>query len=98
MARYGITKIQKIKSNTGNTSRRGSTEYRSTYYSKIPLSDNDRHIIAQEGDRLDRLAVVFYGTPSLWWYIARANNLNSMNVTAGTKLRVPSSPTYTKGK
>ena len=45
--------------------------------------------IAQQGDRLDLLAQRFYKDASLWWYIARANNLKTMNVPAGTSLRIP---------
>jgi len=25
----------------------------------------------------------------LWWFIARVNNLKTMNIPAGTKLRIP---------
>ena len=34
--------------------------------------------MTQEGDRLDNLAFQFYGNQHLWWYIAHANNLNTM--------------------
>ena len=43
------------------------------------------------GDRLDMLAHQFYGDVSLWWYIAKANNLNSINVPAGKSVVIPAS-------
>ena len=65
--------------------------YDTTIYSEIPQSNNDMHIISTEGDRCDLLAHRFYKDESMWWFIARANNLTSMNIPAGTKLRIPSS-------
>ena len=52
---------------------------------------NVLHIISTDGDRLDNLAFQFYGDPNLWWYIAKANNLTSMNIPAGTSMRIPPS-------
>lgn len=51
----------------------------------------DTKILSQEGDRLDLLAKEFYGDESLWFVIAKANNLGkgSMNVPAGIVVRVP---------
>ena len=48
-------------------------------------------MITQHGDRLDNLAYQYYGAPSLWWFIANVNNLNTMNVEAGLQLRIPAS-------
>ena len=47
------------------------------------------YFIAQEGDRCDNLAYRFYGSPELWWFIARVNNLSANNIPAGTSLRIP---------
>ena len=63
--------------------------YRTTIYSKIEEENSDMYFIAQSGDRLDTLANRFYGDPGLWVLIARANNLKTMNVSAGTSLRIP---------
>tara|TARA_R110000824_G_scaffold329316_1_gene516147 strand:- start:974 stop:1237 length:264 start_codon:yes stop_codon:yes gene_type:complete len=63
--------------------------YGTTIYPKIEEKDSDLYFIAQSGDRLDNLAQRFYKDASLWWYIARANNLKTMNVPAGTSLRIP---------
>ena len=66
--------------------------YLTNYHREIPQRDSDLRIIATEGDRLDLLANRFYNNPTLWWFLARANNLKTMNVPAGTKLRVPAQP------
>jgi len=61
-----------------------------TYYSsEIPRRDSDMYFMAQEGDRCDALAFRFYGDTKLWWFIARANNLKTMNIPAGMHLRIP---------
>ena len=61
-----------------------------TYYSReYPRLDSDMYFMAQEGDRCDLLANSFYGNPNFWWYIAKINNLKTMNIPAGTHLRIP---------
>ena len=40
---------------------------------------------------MDNLAFQFYGDASLWWYIAKANNLTALNVPAGKSLVIPAS-------
>jgi nucleoid-associated protein YgaU len=51
----------------------------------------DTQILSQEGDRLDIIAKEYYGDESLWFVIAKVNNLGkgSLNIPAGTILRVP---------
>lgn len=90
--RYKNTKINK----NSKHSKRGSvrknlqfTKYDTTIYGVVPESNNDIYVITQAGDRLDNLAFQFYGHPSLWWFIANVNNLNTMNVKSGTRLRIP---------
>ena len=61
------------------------------YLQKFKESNSDILLIATQGDRCDLLAHRFYKDESMWWFIARANNLTSMNIPAGTKLRIPSS-------
>ncbi len=57
----------------------------------IEKRDDDIYIITQETDRLDLLAQQFYGESKLWWIIAQANNLNSVNIgiEPGIQLRIP---------
>ena len=69
-----------------------------TIFSSIPLSDSDIYVITQDGDRLDHLANQFYGDVNLWWYIAKANNLNFMTIPIGTSLRIPATTNYAIGK
>ena len=52
--------------------------YQTTIHRQIPKRDNDIYVITQHGDRLDNLANQFYKDSSLWWYIAKANNLFSI--------------------
>jgi len=52
---------------------------------------NDVYIIGQLGDRLDNLAFKYYGDSSLWWIIARANNIGNGDfvVPIGKQIRIP---------
>ena len=88
MSRYGST-----SQNTKNKKKHYST----TIYSSIPEKNSDVYFIAQEGDRCDVLANRFYGDTSLWWFIAKVNNLKTNNIPAGTSLRIPSSTQYAQG-
>ena len=47
------------------------------------------YFITQEGDRLDKLALQFYGDANLWWYIGKVNHLNTMNLDPGIRIRIP---------
>ena len=64
---------------------------KTTIYPKIKASDNDFYIISEAGDRLDLLAHKYYGSTTMWWIIATANNLNDANffVEPGIQLRIP---------
>jgi len=89
MSRYSNTNIK--KSNLLPRDKKSINVYETTLYPRIPERNDDLHLIAQEGDRLDNLAFQFYGDESLWWYLAKANKLTDLNVPNGTKLRIPSS-------
>jgi len=90
MSRYNDTK--KVKNFIG-----GKVYYETTYYNDVPLKNDDLYFISTEGDRCDNLAYRFYGTPELWWFIARVNNLNAMNIPAGIQLRIPPTISDAKG-
>ena len=90
MPRYEHTKRLKYK-------KTNVDKYGTTIYNKVPERNDDMYFIAQEGDRCDNLAQRFYGDSNLWWFIARANNLKTMNVPAGTSLRIPISTINAKG-
>tara|TARA_B100000902_G_C26475028_1_gene511977 strand:+ start:195 stop:464 length:270 start_codon:yes stop_codon:yes gene_type:complete len=89
MSRYKNSRI-KVQNN--------KSYYKTTIFDKIPKSDSDIYVITQYGDRLDLLAHQFYGDVSLWWYIARANDLNTMIVPENIQLRIPGTTQYAKGK
>ena len=80
MKRYRTTKQKLDKS--------GIRVYSTTYYPEIPIDNNDTFIYTKDGDRLDKLAHQFYGTATLWWFIAQTNNISTMNVPKGTSLRI----------
>ena len=95
MSRYANTKVSRVKI---DRSVNEVLKYDTTLYQKIPESNEDIFVVTQEGDRLDNLAFQFYGNQHLWWYIAHANNLTTMNVDAGKQLRIPASVHYTDTK
>ena len=63
--------------------------YKTSIYKKVQEKDTDMYFVTQPGDRLDILAHRFYGDAKLWWFLARVNNLNSINVDPGISIRVP---------
>lgn len=57
-----------------------------------PDSTDQQFTVPPDGvERLDLISYDFYGTPELWWVIARLNNLRDplVGVPVGTQLRVP---------
>ena len=71
-SRYKHTKI-KIGSN-------GKRVFKPTMYPKIPIRDTDIFIYPKFGDRLDNLAQKYYNDVSLWWILAKANNLDAAHI------------------
>lgn len=65
--------------------------YKTVDYPMINPQESDLQIIVNETDYLDTLANKYYGDPSLYWIIARANNLGKgrMSVAGGLTLRIP---------
>ena len=80
MSRYKYTK---------RNNKNKKSYYETTIYEKVNEKNTDSYFIAQEGDRCDNLANRFYGDSTLWWFIARVNNLTTNNIPAGTSLRIP---------
>ena len=95
MSRYSNTKM--TRKSLLPKQKKNVLSYETTLYQRINETNGDLHIISTEGDRLDNLAFQFYGDSSLWWYIAKANNLTAMNVPAGKSLRIPASADYAFG-
>jgi hypothetical protein len=61
---------------------------------QIEFTQDDIYIYARRGDRLDNLAYLYYNDQSLWWVIAKANNIGkgTWYVEPGSLLRIPSIP------
>jgi len=83
MNRYDNIEVQKDK--------KGRRFRKTTLLPIIEPSVDDIYIIGQVGDRLDNLAFKYYQDSSLWWIIARANNIGngSLTVPIGIQLRIP---------
>tara|TARA_R100000315_G_C5235344_1_gene147071 strand:- start:5277 stop:5576 length:300 start_codon:yes stop_codon:yes gene_type:complete len=99
MSRYGSTKISRgiTTYNRGNRKAK-SLAYRTTIYDDVPERDDDIYVTTQPGDRLDNLALVFYGSSIHWWFIAHVNNLTTMNVEVGSTLRIPATLERANGR
>ena len=69
----------------------GKRVYVTVNYPIIPVQDTDVQVVSNTEDTLDSLAYKYYGDPTLYWIIARANNLGKgrMSVPAGLTLRIP---------
>ena len=88
MSRYKGTRKQ-IKNN--------KSSYSTTIYKKVEEKNTDSYFIATQGDRCDVLANRFYGDSTLWWFIAKVNNLTTNNIPAGTSLRIPATTVAAEG-
>ena len=95
MSRYSNTQI--TRKSLLPKQKKNVLSYETTLYQRVPETNGDLHVISTEGDRLDNLAFQFYGNPSLWWYIAKANNLTALNVPAGKSLVIPASTDFAYG-
>ena len=82
-SRYKNTKI-KIGSN-------GKRVFKPTMYPRIPIRDSDIFIYPKFGDRLDNLAFKYYGDVSLWWVLAKANDLDAAHIglEVDKQIRIP---------
>ena len=82
-SRYNNTKIK--------LSKEGKRVLKPTIYPKIPIKDSDIFIYPKFGDRLDNLAQKYYGDVSLWWILAKANNLDEAHIglESDKQIRIP---------
>tara|TARA_B100000131_G_scaffold252941_1_gene246907 strand:+ start:1484 stop:1777 length:294 start_codon:yes stop_codon:yes gene_type:complete len=57
----------------------------------IPIKDTDIFIYPIFGDRLDTIANRYYNDSTLWWIIAKANNIGEgkIGLDMEKKLRIP---------
>jgi hypothetical protein len=91
MSRYSGILI--TKNENPNIANIGARYYVTNSYPEIPLKSSDVYAITEFGDRLDILANLFYGDPSLYWVIASANPdlvpNDSLSLKGGIQLRIP---------
>ena len=82
-SRYIHTRIKRNSS--------GQRVLNPTIYPTIPIEDSDVFIYPVFGDRLDTLAFKYYKDTSLWWIIAKANNLESgvVGLDPTKQIRIP---------
>ena len=82
-SRYIHTSIKKNKD--------GKRVFKPTIYPKIPIKDSDIFIYPKFGDRLDNLAHKYYDDVSLWWIIAKANDLDAAHIglEVDNQIRIP---------
>jgi hypothetical protein len=76
------------------TEENPNPRYSTVRYPQISLDSSDIYVYVSQGDRYDTLAQSFYGDPSLWWVINRANpaqDSNSLFPTVGAQIRIPAS-------
>ena len=92
MSRY--KDLQKRPSKT----KEGKEKLETAYYSVIPDSNTDVIVLTQYGDRFDKLASEYYKDSTLWWYIAKANNMKFNNIPEGTTIRIPATLEYADTK
>lgn len=69
----------------------GKRFFASQYIPEFPESDRDIFIMSKSSDRFDNLAFKYYRDQTLWWVIAKANNLINGHLTPGPNihLRIP---------
>ena len=60
--------------------RKKKRVFKPTMYPSIPIRDSGIFIYPRFGDRLDTLAHKYYKDVSLWWIIAKANDLDAAHI------------------
>jgi hypothetical protein len=87
MARYSSIRFISTPSNP-------IRRYINVKYPEITVDFSDIYVYTTRGDRYDLLARSYYGDPSLWWVISRANastqSPDSLLPVPGEQIRIPS--------
>jgi|TARA_R100000084_G_scaffold7608_1_gene2693 hypothetical protein len=81
----------RYRNNLVKKDKNGKRYYKPTVVPNIPIKDSDIFIYPLYGDRFDTLAQRYYEDPTLWWIIAKANEINNGKVSPDPelKLRIP---------
>ena len=53
--------------------------------------------VRDELQRRQNQGEIQFGDSSLWWFVARVNNLTTNNIPAGTSLRIPATTVDAEG-
>ena len=71
--------------------KNGVRYYKPTIVPNIPIKDSDIFVFPVYGDRFDIMAQKFYNDSSLWWIIAKANELSKGEIAPDPlkQLRIP---------
>ena len=81
--RYDSAKIRRDKD--------GTRYYKPTIVPNVPIKDSDIFVYPVYGDRFETIAQRYYNDSTLWWIIAKANELSRGEISADPlkKLRIP---------
>ena len=81
--RYDSAKVRKDKN--------GTRYYKPTIVPNVPIKDSDIFVYPIYGDRFETIAQRYYNDSSLWWIIAKANELSKGQISADPlkKIRIP---------
>ena len=81
--RYDTAKVKKDKN--------GTRYYKPTVVPNVPIKDSDIFVYPIYGDRFETIAQRYYNDSSLWWIIAKANELSKGQISADPlkKIRIP---------
>ena len=81
--RYDSAKVRKDKN--------GTRYYKPTIVPNVPIKDSDIFVYPIYGDRFETIAQRYYNDSTLWWIIAKANELSKGQISADPlkKIRIP---------
>ena len=81
--RYDSAKVRRNKD--------GTRYYKPTIVPNIPIKDSDIFVYPVYGNRFETIAQRYYNDSTLWWIIAKANELSRGEISADPlkKLRIP---------
>ena len=81
--RYKTAKVRRNKD--------GTRYHKPTIVPNIPIKDSDIFVYPVYGDRFDTIAQRYYNDSTLWWIIAKANELGKgqIGLDPEKKIRIP---------
>ena len=81
--RYKTAKVRKDKN--------GTRYYKPTIVPNVPIKDSDIFVYPVYGDRFETIAQRYHNDSTLWWIIAKANELSRGGISPDPlkKIRIP---------